>query len=120
MLVGSWIVVIWPCRMPMLLVHDLDHRREAVRGARRRRQQPVLRRIVEMIVDADDDVERALILDGRGDDDPLHAAIEVGLQLLGLQKLAGAFENDVAAEIAPRHIAGRRGFGEARCACRRC
>ena len=40
------------------LVHDLDHRREAVGGAGRRRQQPVLARVVAIVIDADDDVER--------------------------------------------------------------
>ena len=31
----------------------------------------------------------------------LHAAIEIAPQLVRLQKLAGAFEHDVATEIAP-------------------
>ncbi len=90
------------------LVHHLDHRREAVGGAGGRGQQPVPRGIVEMVVDADDDVERAVVLDRRGDDDALHAAVEIALQLLGLQELAGAFQHDVAAEIAPGDLARRR------------
>ena len=57
--------------------------------------------IVELVVDADDDVERGVVLDRRRDDDALHAAVEIALELLGLQELAGAFEHDVAAEIAP-------------------
>ena len=39
--------------------------------------------------------------------------VEIGLELLGLHELAGAFEDDVAAEVAPRHLARRGGGGEA-------
>ena len=74
--------------------------------------KPVTRGIVETVVDADDDVERRVVLDRRRDDDPLHAAVEIALKLVGLQELAGAFEHDVAAEIAPGHVARRRGGAE--------
>ena len=66
--------------------------------------------IVLPVVDSDDDVECAVVLDRGGDDDALHAAIEIGLQLLGFQELAGALENDVAAEIPPWDI-GRHRLG---------
>ena len=95
------------------LVNHLHHRREAVGGAGGRGQQPVPRRVVELVVDADDDVERGCVLDRRRDDDALHAAIEIGLQLIRLEEFAGAFQHDVAAEIAPGHIARRRGCAEA-------
>jgi hypothetical protein len=36
-------------------------------------------RIIELVVDPEDDVERAVILDRGGNDDPLHAAVEVGV-----------------------------------------
>ena len=106
-------VVIWPWRMPIascttfttgarqLVVQDAAVSSRCCAG------------LVEMVVDADDDVERAVVLDRRRDDHPLHAAVEIALQLLRLQELAGAFEHDVAAEIAPGDVAGRRRGAEA-------
>ena len=40
------------------LVQHLHHRRETVGGARRGREQPMLPGLIEVVVDADDDVER--------------------------------------------------------------
>src|SRR5690242_21608639 len=51
----------------------------------------------EVIVNADDDVESARLLDWRGNDDSFDTAFKITLQLLLLQELARAFENDVAA-----------------------
>ena len=82
-------------------VQHLHHRRQAVGGAGCRGEQAMLRWLIEMIVDADDDIERAGLLHRRGDDHALHAAGEVAVELLGLEELAGAFEHDIAAEIAP-------------------
>ena len=53
-------------------------------------QQPVFARVVAAVVDADDDVQCRRVLDRRGDDDAPHAAVEIILQLIGLEKLAGA------------------------------
>ena len=57
--------------------------------------------LIEMIVDADDDVERAGLLHRSGDDHALDAAGEVAVELLGLEELAGAFEHHIAAKVAP-------------------
>ena len=100
-LVGSWIVVIWPWRMPIASCSTFTT------GARQLVVQDAAvssrcsRRLIEMIVDADDDVERAGLLHRRRDDHPLDAAREIAVELLRLQELAGAFQHDVAAEIAP-------------------
>ena len=48
----------------------------------------------------------ARLLDGRGDDHALDAAGEVAVELLGLQEFAGAFQHDIAAEIAPGDAIG--------------
>src|SRR5690242_5961383 len=61
----------------------------------------------EVIVNADDDVESARLLDWRGNDDSFDTAFKITLQLLLLQELARAFENDVAAKIAPGHFLRR-------------
>ena len=58
-LVRSWSVVIEPRLDPDPLVDDLDDRREAVRRARGRGEDVVAVGVVEVVVDADDDVERA-------------------------------------------------------------
>src|ERR1043165_2160302 len=63
--------------------------------------------LVEAIVDADHDVQRPVVLDWRRDDHALHAALEIAVELLGLQELAGAFQHDVAAMVPPRDVAGR-------------
>ena len=42
------------------------------------------RRLIELIVDADDNVERATFLNGCGDDDLFDAAGKIAVQLLGL------------------------------------
>ena len=100
-------VVIWPWRMPIASCTTLTT------GARQLvvQEAAVSSRcrvgLVELVVDADDDVQRAVVLDRRRDDDALHAALEVAVELLGLQELAGAFEDDVAAEIAPGDVARR-------------
>src|SRR5829696_4284380 len=65
---------------------------------------------VEPVVDPDDDIEGAIVLDRHRHDHPFYAALEVAVELLRLQELAGAFQDDVAAEIAPSDVA-RRGAG---------
>ena len=90
------------------LVDDLDDRRQAVRGAGRRGDDVVPRRVVAVVVDADDDVQRAVVLDGRGDDDLAHAALEVRLERLGRAEPPGALEHDVDAGRVPGHVARSR------------
>ena len=94
-------------------VDDLDDRRETIRRARRRRQQPMSGGIVEVVVDADHDVERRLVLDGSRNDHSFDAPVEIGLKLIWLQELSSAFQHDVAAKIAPSDVAGRSVFAEA-------
>ena len=69
--------------------------------------------IVELVVDADHDVERRFVLDGSRDDHAFDAAIEVGLKLIRLQEFTCAFQHDVATEIAPGDLAGISLFAEA-------
>ena len=106
-------VVIWPWRMPIascstfttgarqLVVQDAAVSSRCCAGS------------IAMIVDADDDVQRRRVFHRRGDDYPLHAAIEVAPQLIRLEKLASAFEDDIAAEIAPGGTLRRGGSAEA-------
>jgi len=56
---------------------------------------------------------RRRVLDRRRDNDPLDAPVEIPLQLIGLQEFASALKDDVAAEIAPRHLARHGGAGKA-------
>ena len=88
------------------LLHYLDDWCQAVSRARRSCQQAMARGIVQAVIHADDHIECALIFHRRRDDDALHAAIEIGLQLLGLEELARAFQHDLASKITPRHLTG--------------
>ena len=60
------------------------------------------------MVDADHDVQHIAHLHRRGDDHPLGAAVEVALQRLRRQELAGAFQHQVNPQFAPGNL-GRRG-----------
>ncbi len=72
------------------LVHDLDHRRETVGGTGGRRDDVVRVRIVQVVVDADHDIEGAV--DRRGDHHLFHALVKVGLQGLRGAKPAGRLD----------------------------
>src|ERR1019366_1739021 len=72
-----------------------------------RRQEVVAVRVIEVIVDADHDVQRAL-LDGGSDYDLAHATPEVRLQSLRGAKPSRALEHDLHAEISPRALARLR------------
>ena len=63
-------------------------------------------RVIEVVVHADDDIERGRVLYRRSHDDPLYAAVEIALELVGFQELPGAFEHNVAAELAPGNVPG--------------
>ena len=69
-------------------------------------------RIVKLVVDADDDVEGGLVLDGGRHDHPFDAPVKIGLQLIRLQEFSGAFQYDVATEIAPCDVARIGPFAE--------
>ncbi len=63
-------------------------------------------RLVPVVVDADDHVERARVRDRCGDDHLAHAAFEVRRELVGRAEGAGALEDHVDAERVPRNLAG--------------
>jgi len=65
------------------------------------------RRIVQVIVDAHDDVQRAG-LDRRGHDHRLDAGVEVLLERLGRSERAAAFEHDINASRGPWNPTWRR------------
>ncbi len=106
-----------PVPDPDPLVDHLHHGREAVSRARGRRQQIVASRVVEVVVDADDHVQRPL-LHRCGDDDLAHALAEIGLERLRRAEPARALEHDLDAELAPRHIPGLGGAAVAKRASR--
>ena len=68
------------------------------------------RRVVAILVDAEDDRD-VLVLGRRADDDLLGAGIDVRPRLRGIGEDAGALEDDVDAEVAPRQV-GRVALGE--------
>ena len=70
--------------------------------------------LVQVIVDAHHDVQRAG-LDRRRDDDLFHAGGEVRVQRLGRSKLPAAFEDDVHAPGRPRNVARLRDRRESDC-----
>ena len=65
-------------------------------------------RLVEVVVDPYDDVQRVL-LDGRGDDHLPHALPEVRVEELRRAKTTRALKDDLDAELAPRHVLGLGG-----------
>ena len=88
------------CHAPVddadLLVHDLDHRCKAVGGTRGGRDQMMYVGIVQVMIDAIDDIQRAF---GRCcHHDFFYALIEVGLQTGRLLMVsAGRLDHDIAA-----------------------
>ena len=83
------------------VVDDLGRRREAVRRAAGVADDVVGRRVVAVLVDAEDD--RDVLALGRGADDHLlRAGVDVGARLVGVGEEAGRLEDDVDAEVAPR------------------
>ncbi len=95
-----------------LLVQHLDHRRQAVGGAGGGGNQVVLCRVVEVVVDPHDDVQRPL-LDRGGDDHLFDAALVVGLQQLGGAELAGRFDDYIDPQLIPGDLPGACEFAEA-------
>ena len=86
------------------LVDDLHHGREAVGGAGCRRDDRVIGGIIEMMVDADDDVENVVLLDRRRHDHPPGSALQMPVERRVVQELAAAFEHHVDAEVSPRNV----------------
>ena len=92
------------------LVQELRDRRDAVRRARRVRDDVVLLRVVVAVVDAEDEGD-VRIGRRRRDDDLLRARVEVLLRRLALREEPGRLDRDVDAELAPRQL-GRVALGE--------
>src|SRR6185503_1236719 len=85
------------------LVEDFRDWRETVRGARRIRNDLVLRRIVLVVIDAHDE-GGVRLLRGRGDNDPLCAGRQVLGRILTVGETPRPFEDDVDAKILPRQL----------------
>src|SRR5665213_2195618 len=68
--------------------------------------------VIEIVVYPHDDIKRALVFDRYRDDNPLHAAIKVGIEVRRLEEFAGTFKNNVAAQIAPGDVPGVRSGAE--------
>jgi hypothetical protein len=108
-LVTLWMVVMEPRLIPPSAgLHHGHHRREAVRGARRRGDDLVLRDVVVRVVHAVHDVQHgvARVLDGRGDEHALDALGEKWRERVARQELAGALEHELDAVLVPVHRAG--------------
>jgi hypothetical protein len=89
--------------MPTVSLSDLGERREAVRRARRVRDDVVLLGVVLVEVDAQADRD-VLALGRRGDDDLLRAAVEVLGGVLAVGEATGRLDDHVDAEVAPRQV----------------
>ena len=89
------------------VVQDLDDGGQAVRGAGGVGNDVVVRRVVLVVVDAED--EGDVLVGGRGrDDDLLDGGAEVGLGLFGVGEEAGGFDDDSAPTVAQSSLAGSR------------
>ena len=89
------------------VVEHLDHRDEAVGGARGVRDDLVLGRVERVVVDADHEGgvgagAGAETIDERG------AGVEVGGRLVPVGEEAGGLDDDVDAEVAPRQLPSDR------------
>ncbi len=83
-----------------LVVEGLGHRAEAVGRARGVGDDRVRRRVVVALVDAHHDGD-VLVLGGRGDDDLLGAAVDVGLGLDRVGEEAGRLDDHVGTHAGP-------------------
>ncbi len=80
-----------------LLMDHLDHRCQAVGGAGRRGDDAVLRRIVQAVIDAHDDVQRARLLHRRADHHALDPLLQILLQHRNGLHLAARLYDKIAA-----------------------
>ena len=89
---------------PDRFVDHLDHRCQAIGGARSRSHDRMLRRIIERVVDPENDIQDAADLDRCGNDHPLGTTVKMALQGLGGEQLAGALKHHVDTKLAPGNI----------------
>jgi len=94
------------------LMDHLDDRGKAVGCAGCGGDDLVLVRVVEVVVDADHNVERAL-LHGRRNDDAVNSALEERRDRLWSLELRGRFEHNFDAKFVPGDIARRGVAAEA-------
>ena len=88
------------------LVEHLDHRGQAVGGARGVGDDVVRGGVVPIGVDAEAEGGHVLALGGRADDHLLRPAVDVGARLVPVGELARALEDDVHAGVAPGDLGG--------------
>jgi hypothetical protein len=69
--------------------------------------------VVEVVVHADDDVQRRAVLHRSGDDDLLHAPLQVRRERRAGAEPPGALEHDLDAESVPVDGSGVCGIGPA-------
>ena len=88
-----------------VVVQDLRARRDAVRRARRVRDDVVLLRVVGVVVDAEHD--RDVRVRGRsGDDHLLRACVEVLLCALAVGEEPGRLDHEIDIQLTPRQRRG--------------
>jgi hypothetical protein len=78
-------------------VDDFDNRCQTVGGAGSRSHDVVSRRIIEVLIDADDYIEHIADFDGGGHNHTLGTSIKMALNRLGRQKLTCALQDDLDA-----------------------
>ncbi len=84
---------------------NLDDRGEAVGGAARVRDDVVLRRVVLVFVDAENEGD-VFVGGGSGDDDLFYGRAQVSLGLGGIGKVAGGLDDDLRAYVGPGQLGG--------------
>src|SRR5262249_50063277 len=87
------------------LMKHLRDRRDAIRRARRVRDDVVFLRVVLAVVDAEHDSEIG-VSRGGGDDDLARAGLQMLLGAVALREEAGRLDDDVDSEVAQGKIGG--------------
>ena len=94
-----------PLTMPQWVEENLDDGREAVGGAAGVGDDVVLRGIVLVFVDAEDEGD-VFVGGGSGDDDFLDGRAEMGLGLGRVGEVAGGLDDDLRAYVCPGQLGG--------------
>ena len=87
------------------IVEDFGDGREAVGGAGSVRHDVMVRRVVFIFVDAQNDGQ-IFVFGGRGDHDFFHAVFAVRDRFGGVGEEAGGFDHDVRAHAVPFDVGG--------------
>ena len=75
---------------------DLYHRRQAIRGARGRADNPMHGRVVKTVVHTHHDIQHACFLNGRCHHDALYSQVEECLQHFLAFEFAGGLDHHIA------------------------